>query len=265
MWGCVHTGARQQPSACLGPSLSGTPGCGSLHPPHLVRPSLDGGMFGSTSGSDHRDGQVEPTLQASARLPPAKEAAQDLHPTGWFGGRRGVRVCWRVGGRTAALPPPPCGATRCVRSAPPRCPGPPPLWPRPETRPVLADEGGCTPFTRKRRMCCAARVPPQKEFPHYNFIGLIIGPRGNTQKRMEKETNTKVRHPRQPALPPSPARTPTRTPTRTHVPQPQPLPDTLPLRAGRGRSRMRTALAFALPGVLPCLVPGAYVRHVARM
>jgi hypothetical protein len=33
---------------------------------------------------------------------------------------------------------------------------------------------------------------PQNEFPHYNFIGLIIGPRGNTQKRMEKETNTKI-------------------------------------------------------------------------
>lgn len=26
----------------------------------------------------------------------------------------------------------------------------------------------------------------------YNFIGLIIGPRGNTQKRMQSETNTKI-------------------------------------------------------------------------
>jgi splicing factor 1 len=33
---------------------------------------------------------------------------------------------------------------------------------------------------------------PIKEFPNYNFIGLIIGPRGNTQKRMEKETNCKI-------------------------------------------------------------------------
>jgi hypothetical protein len=33
---------------------------------------------------------------------------------------------------------------------------------------------------------------PQKEFPNYNFIGLIIGPRGNTQKRMEMETGTKI-------------------------------------------------------------------------
>lgn len=33
---------------------------------------------------------------------------------------------------------------------------------------------------------------PHAEFPGYNFIGLIIGPRGNTQKRMQKETNTKI-------------------------------------------------------------------------
>lgn len=33
---------------------------------------------------------------------------------------------------------------------------------------------------------------PQKEFPGYNFIGLIIGPRGNTQKRMERETGAKI-------------------------------------------------------------------------
>ncbi|KAJ4951736.1 hypothetical protein NE237_028568 [Protea cynaroides] len=33
---------------------------------------------------------------------------------------------------------------------------------------------------------------PMKEYPGYNFIGLIIGPRGNTQKRMEKETGGKI-------------------------------------------------------------------------
>ncbi|EFH63198.1 hypothetical protein ARALYDRAFT_475645 [Arabidopsis lyrata subsp. lyrata] len=33
---------------------------------------------------------------------------------------------------------------------------------------------------------------PMKEFPGYNFIGLIIGPRGNTQKRMERETGAKI-------------------------------------------------------------------------
>jgi splicing factor 1 len=33
---------------------------------------------------------------------------------------------------------------------------------------------------------------PYKDHPNYNFIGLIIGPRGNTQKRMERETGCKI-------------------------------------------------------------------------
>lgn len=33
---------------------------------------------------------------------------------------------------------------------------------------------------------------PQDKYPEYNFIGLIIGPRGNTQKRLEKETGCKI-------------------------------------------------------------------------
>ena len=33
---------------------------------------------------------------------------------------------------------------------------------------------------------------PVHAHPGYNFIGLIIGPRGNTQKRMEKETGAKI-------------------------------------------------------------------------
>ncbi|XP_050254912.1 splicing factor-like protein 1 [Quercus robur] len=33
---------------------------------------------------------------------------------------------------------------------------------------------------------------PVKEYPTYNFIGPIIGPLGNTQKRMEKETGAKI-------------------------------------------------------------------------
>jgi splicing factor 1 len=33
---------------------------------------------------------------------------------------------------------------------------------------------------------------PVDKFPEYNFIGLIIGPRGNTQKRMERETGCKI-------------------------------------------------------------------------
>jgi len=33
---------------------------------------------------------------------------------------------------------------------------------------------------------------PIERFPEYNFIGLIIGPRGNTQKKMERETGAKI-------------------------------------------------------------------------
>lgn len=33
---------------------------------------------------------------------------------------------------------------------------------------------------------------PHKEYPTYNFIGLVIGPRGMTQKAMEKDTGCKI-------------------------------------------------------------------------
>ena len=33
---------------------------------------------------------------------------------------------------------------------------------------------------------------PVKEYPGYPFIGLILGPRGNTQKKMERETGAKI-------------------------------------------------------------------------
>jgi len=33
---------------------------------------------------------------------------------------------------------------------------------------------------------------PVKEYPDYNFIGLLIGPRGSTQKDMEKESGAKI-------------------------------------------------------------------------
>lgn len=33
---------------------------------------------------------------------------------------------------------------------------------------------------------------PQREYPDINFIGLLIGPRGNTLKKMESETGTKI-------------------------------------------------------------------------
>uniref|UniRef100_A0A6G3MEC1 Branchpoint-bridging protein n=1 Tax=Henneguya salminicola TaxID=69463 RepID=A0A6G3MEC1_HENSL len=33
---------------------------------------------------------------------------------------------------------------------------------------------------------------PQERYPHINFIGLLIGPRGNTLKRLETDTNCKI-------------------------------------------------------------------------
>ena len=33
---------------------------------------------------------------------------------------------------------------------------------------------------------------PQEEHPDINFVGLLIGPRGNTLKAMEKETGAKI-------------------------------------------------------------------------
>eukprot|EP00466_Bigelowiella_natans_P019909 jgi/Bigna1/69092/fgenesh1_pg.8_\ len=37
------------------------------------------------------------------------------------------------------------------------------------------------------------KIPiPVDKHPDYNFIGLIIGPRGNTQKRLQKETGAKI-------------------------------------------------------------------------
>jgi splicing factor 1 len=33
---------------------------------------------------------------------------------------------------------------------------------------------------------------PQDSHPEINFIGLIIGPRGNTLKALEKETGAKI-------------------------------------------------------------------------
>lgn len=33
---------------------------------------------------------------------------------------------------------------------------------------------------------------PIKDYPNYNFMGLIIGPRGNTQKQLEKETKCRI-------------------------------------------------------------------------
>ena len=41
------------------------------------------------------------------------------------------------------------------------------------------------PFSPRPRKFSNKIYIPQNEYPGYNFIGLIIGPRGNTQKRMQ--------------------------------------------------------------------------------
>jgi hypothetical protein len=33
---------------------------------------------------------------------------------------------------------------------------------------------------------------PVDKYPGYNFMGMIIGPRGNTHRRLEAETNCKI-------------------------------------------------------------------------
>lgn len=33
---------------------------------------------------------------------------------------------------------------------------------------------------------------PQEEHPEINFIGILIGPRGNTLKKMEAESGAKI-------------------------------------------------------------------------
>lgn len=47
-----------------------------------------------------------------------------------------------------------------------------------------------TDYTRKKPF--AKIFMPIKEFPTYNFIGLIIGPRGNTQRQLEADTGCKI-------------------------------------------------------------------------
>jgi len=53
-----------------------------------------------------------------------------------------------------------------------------------DLNPGLCGAGGPR-FVRKRYI-------PWRQYPNENFPGLIIGPRGNTQKRLEKETNCRI-------------------------------------------------------------------------
>ena len=57
---------------------------------------------------------------------------------------------------------------------------------------IKSDPGYRPPPDYKPRKITNKIYIPVNEYPGYNFIGLIIGPRGNTQKRMQAETNTRI-------------------------------------------------------------------------
>jgi splicing factor 1 len=68
----------------------------------------------------------------------------------------------------------------------------PPLSSLDRSRSPLADEHHRPPGDYRPQKKKAKIFIPTKQYPGYNFFGLIIGPRGNTQKRMQRETNTKI-------------------------------------------------------------------------
>jgi hypothetical protein len=57
---------------------------------------------------------------------------------------------------------------------------------------IALDPLYCPPAGYVRRKPTAKLYIPVKEYPSYNFIGLVIGPRGKTQKLMETESKCKI-------------------------------------------------------------------------
>ena len=57
-----------------------------------------------------------------------------------------------------------------------------------EMDPLFKPPAGHRPLVHELRL-----YVPHKQYPGYNFLGLIIGPRGSTQKRLEKETGAYIR------------------------------------------------------------------------
>ena len=107
-----------------------------------------------------------------------------------------------------------CAGWQDSRPESERSPSPPPTYDasgaRTNTRPARARAA----LARRRgaliaelvKICPAYRPPadykpekhvrklriPVEEHPGHNFVGLIIGPRGNTQKRLERETGARI-------------------------------------------------------------------------
>ena len=48
------------------------------------------------------------------------------------------------------------------------------------------------PCNQVPQRCWRKLIVPIEKYPGYNFFGAIIGPRGNAQKRMERESGCKV-------------------------------------------------------------------------
>jgi hypothetical protein len=49
------------------------------------------------------------------------------------------------------------------------------------------------PGYQKPRAATLVKVPiPYKQFPHVNFVGLILGPRGRSLRKMEEETGARI-------------------------------------------------------------------------
>ncbi|KAL3812002.1 hypothetical protein ACHAXA_009620 [Cyclostephanos tholiformis] len=155
-------------------------------------PSVDavggvGGGAGIASGLDPRASEELAALQARLRVANARLSNLDYEAA-----------------RIDALP----------RGHPERSPSPPPVYGPDGTRKNTRANRWREKYTEERTVCLESimdlipsmRPPgfiskrkrsrrihiPVEEFPTYNFIGLIIGPRGKTQKDMENKTGCKI-------------------------------------------------------------------------
>lgn len=162
-------------SSSLAPNTAAVSTMGSIPP------------IGAGAGLDPRATVELTTLQSRLRLANARLSNLDIEAT-----------------RIDALP----------RDHPDRSPSPPPVYGPDGTRKNTRANRWREKYTEERTVCLESimelipsmRPPgfiskrkrsrridiPIAEFPTYNFIGLIIGPRGKTQKDMENKTGCKI-------------------------------------------------------------------------
>ncbi|KAL7547871.1 hypothetical protein ACHAWF_016221 [Thalassiosira exigua] len=155
----------------------------------LAGPVAPGGMGGAALASSVPEHHRAELVGLQSRLKKANARLSDL-------GREAARI--------DALP----------RGHPDRSPSPPPVYGPDGTRRNTRANRWREKYGEERAQCLeriadlvpALRVPgtigrrkrsrkiviPVEEYPTYNFIGLIIGPRGKTQKDMEGKTGCKI-------------------------------------------------------------------------